>query len=242
MVTEVDSKLAGIYPRFEDFYMEYYPYLRKLVVSFGFRSREDTEDYVQELFEEFYQGKEGRSYFQIYNKDLSQFKTFLTNFTVLRLLNRISKRKRQIKAASLDDDDLGFSRTLSIEQDMDTDVAFREFYQRQLEEIRELLPNRRGFVPSLFRCKKCALEVENYLDYEVCPTCGGRVWQSSMTGAESVERSHAVVFEMLIQELPRKEISRRLKYSDATISLLIREIAELPGMVRLWNQFHNIED
>lgn len=238
------------HPTFDDFYTSWRPYVVTRAKKYGYFLEEDIEDIVQDIFLAFW----SNNYNKIYNPDISAWSTFFTSFITYRLMNRRTKESvdpllnsRPIDSLVNQEGSYGVVIDLGrfkVEQENFSDkIEFDCFIEGVKAEIKECYPNRRGYVPLYFECKNCGNTCNNARIEKICMECGSRSWTPIRPPHEHVnkiERSHFRVFSFLLEGYTRKQISQILKFSEATISLLVRDIAELKIMVDFWDQFYGI--
>jgi len=127
---------------------------------------------------------------------------------------------------------------------LDDKIHHSEFLERLRMHVSERFPNRRKYVPPYFFCKACGRHEFNpqALIRCVCLDCGGRKWKAAklQTNDFKVERSHLNILNLLLESYTRKQIAQKMKFSEATISILIRDLAESDCMVELWDYCHDL--
>lgn len=237
------------YPSFEHFMESWTPYVKKRARKYGFSSYSELDDIAQDIFMDFWE----KNYDKIFNPSRSSWSTFFTSFIHYRLLNRITRKfrnplNRYIPIEDSVRDGEKSSGVLNLEcfvsSDSCTDrIEYNDFIERIRKEIEFTHPNRRGFVPSYFLCKKCDSKVINPQVDKVCHKCSHKKWRPVLPveGDEKIERSHLMVFDLLVmKEYTRKQVAQKLKLSEASISILVRDVSELPIMVDFWDQYHGI--
>lgn len=240
---------------FGEFMLSWRPYVEKLARRKGFNCPDEIEDIVQDIFFDFW----SREYNKIFDPNKAKWSTFFTTFVHYRLLNRFTKKMKDplnkpipiIQGVEEGQMGLDSDKYLADPFDAHARLHYEEFISQVKEQIMNRFPNRRGFVPSKFICKgilpdsrQCKHENQNPQKSKVCPHCGGKKWKAVPPEGDElrVERSHLVIFEQLILSHSRKQIAQFLKFSEATVSIMIRDLAETPLMTEMWEFCHGISN
>jgi RNA polymerase sigma factor (sigma-70 family) len=122
---------------FQQFYEEHDLTVRAVIKKYVPRSLGDPDDLSQEVWRQFFEGKNGVSYMQIYNPDTSSPKTFMWEFTKRRCLQFLSRSNRTptAKAYSIQSQASEFFVVGIVDPETTKELSFNEQDRIEYEDL-----------------------------------------------------------------------------------------------------------